>query len=77
MDFVNEVNNRTIPIPKLPNFNPVQNSNALKIDNLITINGNVDRTILPDLERIANTVVDKINNGFYKNGIMKPVRTVG
>lgn len=77
MDFVNKVNMMNIPVPKMPNFNPLQNSNALKIDSLITINGNADRTILPDLERIANTVVDKINNGFYKVGKMKPIRTLG
>lgn len=77
MDFVNKVNMMNIPVPKMPNFNPLQNSNALKIDSLITINGNADRTILPDLERIANIVVDKINNGFYKVGKMKPIRTLG
>lgn len=40
----------------------------LIIDNLININGNVDKEVIPDIDRIANQVVGKINGMLLKRG---------
>ena len=51
-----------------PNFNlQPQGAGGLRIDSLLTINGNVDRTVMPQLEDLVNKAVNKVAEIQKKN----------
>lgn len=45
---------------------PYENNNSMSIGSLLSINGNVDRTVLPNLEDIVNKAVDKLQANMRK-----------
>lgn len=45
---------------------PLQNNNAMSIGNLLQVNGNIDRAILPNLEDIVNKAVEKMQSNMKK-----------
>lgn len=63
-----------IPNINMPDFKSiqVQPNTSLYIDKLIEVQGNIDKSVLPDIEKIANKVVDKINSSLKLRGINRP-----
>jgi TP901 family phage tail tape measure protein len=59
----------------LPNFtkNTSSMGEGLTIDKLINIEGNATKDILPDLERVANQVLEKLNSTLYNRGYKRAV----
>ena len=64
-----------IPNINMPDFKSiqVQPNTSLYIDKLIEVQGNIDKSVLPDIEKVANKVVDKINSSLKLRGINRPV----
>lgn len=56
-----------------------KNNNGFSIEKLlnITVNGNLDKTVLPDLEKLANTVVEKINKSMLNRGYVRLSSSTG
>ncbi len=54
-----------------------QGGNTFKFDNLINIEGNADRTMIPDLNRLADQVIEKLNTATQNRGIKRPVNLFG
>ncbi len=54
-----------------------QGGNTFKFDNLINIEGNADRTMIPDLNKLADTVIEKLNTATQNRGIKRPVNLFG
>lgn len=64
-----------IPNINMPDFKSiqVQPNTSLYINKLIEVQGNIDKSVLPDIEKVANKVVDKINSSLKLRGINRPV----
>lgn len=75
MDFVGRVNTVT----NLPQIQSQNDSSNVKFDNLLTINGSVDSTVLPQLEamvvKAADLATQKINDSFNKRGNFRGVKS--
>lgn len=54
-------------------------SNQLKFDNLISLNvqGNLDSSVIPDIERVVNLAVDKINAAMQGRGYVRSANQFG
>lgn len=63
-----------IPNINMPDFKSIQAqpNTSLHIDKLIEVQGNIDKSVLPDIEKVANKVVDKINSSLKLRGINRP-----
>ena len=63
-----------IPNINMPDFKSIQTqpNTSLHIDKFIEVQGNIDESVLPDIEKIANKVVDKINSSLKLRGINRP-----
>ena len=63
-----------IPNINMPDFKSIQTqpNTSLCIDKLIEVQGNIDKSVLPDIEKVANKVVDKINSSLKLRGINRP-----
>lgn len=55
---------------RMPNFTPTSNMNngGINLSMPISVAGNLDRTVLPDIESIVNKAVTKINNTLVIRG---------
>jgi len=60
----------------LPQLSSVNNKGNIQIDSLLTINGNVDNTVMPRLETIVNQAVDKLVDTMGMRGISRNIKTV-
>ncbi len=70
--------NRLTPnIPQTTSNISNMGGNTIKFDNLINIQGNATKEIIPDLEKIANTVLDKINSGNFNRGMKRSSNITG
>jgi len=74
-DQMNKFMNRTLP--QIAQSSTINNGGGLHIDNLLTINGNVDKTVLPDIKAIANNVMEQINNSMKNRGFVRPTFSTG
>ncbi len=54
-----------------------QSGNIFKFDNLINIEGNTDRSMIPDLNKLADQVIEKLNTATQNRGIKRPVNLFG
>ena len=52
---------------------PKSVSSDWKVDNLLTFNvtGNLDKTVVPDIQRLTNDVVDKLMKHMYSRGVLR------
>lgn len=66
-------------LPNIPQFTPNHQkmSESFNIGSLMTFNGPVDKSVLPDIEKIANKVIDVINKGNLSRGIRRPTNLTG
>lgn len=54
----------------MPSSTPVSSTGSFNFDKImeITVEGNLDKTVIPDLEKISNTVIEKINKVMFQRG---------
>lgn len=54
----------------MPSSTPVSSAGEFSFDKImdITVEGNLDKTVIPDLEKISNTVIEKINKVMFQRG---------
>ena len=63
---------------KFPDFSNIklptqQNSMEFKFENLIRVDGNVDSSTLPSLQKIADYTINRLNQTFNRSGILRGV----
>lgn len=54
----------------MPSSTPISSTGSFNFDKImeITVEGNLDKTVIPDLEKISNTVIEKINKVMFQRG---------
>lgn len=75
---INKFINKTIPgFMNMPQTQSNVSGGGFNIGNLINIEGNADPSMLPDLENIAKTVIEKLNEAMGLRGIRRNVNSFG
>lgn len=72
--------NQVLPSSMINSPQTTSNMNSgMTVDKLMTIivNGSLDKSVLPSIEKLANDVVDKINNGMLKRGFNRRAEMFG
>ncbi len=55
-------------ISSVSSGSPTMNNESLSVEMPIVVNGTLDKSVLPDLEKLANRVLDKINDKMKQRG---------
>jgi hypothetical protein len=71
--------NKTLPsLMSIPSFTSnMGGGGEMNIENLIRIDGNATADIIPNLEKIANQVIDKLNNAMTNKGFVRKANNFG
>jgi hypothetical protein len=69
LDMLPKFNMPNLGSFQMPSFAGMGGNMTFDIHNDITVQGNLDKSVLPELkEEMANFTIDKIRKSFYKNG---------
>jgi len=63
--------NNIIPSIARTSSNVGSGGGGIQIGSLLTVQGNMDKSILPDVEKLLDKAIDKLNKGNYQRGILR------
>lgn len=61
----------------MPSSTPISSTGSFNFDKImeITVEGNLDKTVIPDLEKISNVVIEKINKVMFQRGTRRNAKS--